>query len=123
MKKPSTSKSVISEYLEKLAKPQKDELERIRHIVKQVVPEAVEAISYGMPAFKYAGQYLIGFAAFKNHLSVFPTPGPIDALKGKLSEFKLSKGTIQFTTDHPIPESIIKEIIVNRLNSITKAKD
>jgi uncharacterized protein YdhG (YjbR/CyaY superfamily) len=108
------------EYLAKVPKPQRDELERIRKIVKRAVPEAEETISYGMPAFKFNGQPLIYFAAFKNHLSIFPTSWPVEALKDKLKDYKISKGTIQFTLDNPISESIIKELIILRLQEISK---
>lgn len=110
--------SKVDDYLAKISSPQKDELERVRQIVKQSCPEAEETISYGMPAFKYVGKYLVGFAAFKNHMSLFPTPGPIAALKDKLKSFNTSKGTIQFTTENPLPESLIKEIIKHRINNI-----
>ena len=112
--------SVIDEYLAKIDEPQRAELERVRQIVKRAVPEAEEVISYGMPVFKYRGQYLIGFTAFKNHLSLFPASHPIEVLKDQLGEFELSKGTIQFTLEHPVPESIIKELVNIRLIDISK---
>jgi uncharacterized protein YdhG (YjbR/CyaY superfamily) len=112
--------SVIDEYLKNVSTSQRDELERVRQIVKQTVPGAEEVMSYGMPAFKYNGQYLIAFAAFKNHSSIFPTSGPVEAMKEKLSGFKFSKGTIQFTTENQIPESTIKEIVAHRFASISK---
>ncbi len=112
--------SVIDNYLKKISSPQKDELERIRRIVKQTIPEADEVISYGMPGFKYHNKYLVGFAAFKDHLSLFPTAGPVEALQDNLKAYKLSKGTIQFTINNPIPESLIKEILHNRIESISK---
>jgi uncharacterized protein YdhG (YjbR/CyaY superfamily) len=110
--------SVIDEYLANVSAPQKAELERIRAIVKQTVPETEEVISYGMPGFKYKKKYLMGFAAFKDHLSLFPTATPIEAIKEKLSNFQLSKGTIQFTIDNPIPESIIQELVAVRIDAI-----
>ena len=112
---------LIDEYLEKIDDSQKAELERIRKIVKQTVPEAEETISYGMPAFKYNKKYLIGFAAFKNHMSIFPTSSPIEAVKQKLDKFELAKGTIQFTKDNPVPESIIQEILNIRLDDISRS--
>ena len=112
--------SVIDDYLKKVDSPQKEALERIRKIVSETAPEAVEVISYGMPAFKYEGKYLIGFAPFKNHMSIFPASDPIEALKEKLGEFKLSKGTIQFTIDKPVPQSIIKELVQLRVKNISK---
>ena len=113
--------SVIDEYLKDVGGPQRGELERIRKIVQQIVPEAEEVISYGMPGFKYKGKYLVGFSAFKDHLSLFPTNGPIETLKDKLAGFTLAKGTIQFTPEHPIPEALIKEILLVRVAAISKS--
>ncbi len=114
--------SVIDEYLTNLNPVQKAGLERIRAIAKRIVPDAEEVIAYRMPVLKYKGAYLIGFAAFKDHLSIFPGEEPIRILEKKLNDFKLSKGTIQFTPDNPVPEPIIREIIAVSLDRISKAK-
>lgn len=111
--------SIIDEYINKLNPPQKDELTRIRNIIKTLVPDVEEAIDYGMPAFKYKGKYLIGFHVFKDHMSLFPTAGPINSLKSKLVGYKLSKGTIQFTLKNPISASIIKDLILYRIDQIS----
>ena len=112
--------SAIDEYLKNVSTPQKAALERVRKVVKQIVPDAEEVISYGMPAFKVNKQYLIYFAAFKNHMSIFPTADPMIAAIGELSKFRTSKGTLQFTEDNPIPEPLIKEIITHRLKALQK---
>lgn len=103
--------SVIDEYLSQVAPDEKTELERIRRIVRHAVPEVAEVISYGMPVLKYNGKYLIGFAAFKDHMSVFPGSMPVDQLKDKLHDYKTSKGTIQFTVEKPLSEALIKELV------------
>jgi len=110
--------STVDEYLKNVAAPQLAEYERIRKIVKQVAPEAEEAISYGMPAFKYQGNGVLYFGVFKDHMSIFPG-APVE-LKDKLEGYKLSKGTIQFTLDKPLPEALIKEILQNRLAAISE---
>lgn len=110
--------SVIDDYLTHLEQPQKEALERIRSIVKDMLPDAEEVISYEMPAFKYKGQPVVYFAAFKDHLSLFPTSGPTDVLKDQLKDFVLSKGTIQFTVEHQLPESVIRDIIALRRDAI-----
>lgn len=107
--------SLIDQYLDRLEPPQKNELERVRNVIKKLAPDAVEVISYGMPVFKFKNKYLIGFAAFKNHMSLFPGEIPPEMLNEELSKFKRSKGTIQFTIDNPVPESIIRELINKRL--------
>src|SRR5882672_11738724 len=99
--------TVIDDYLNTISSPQKEELERIRAQVKQLAPEAEEVITYGMPGFKYKGKYLISFSAFKDHLSLFPGAGPIEELKDPLQAYTLSKGTIQFTLDHPLSDELL----------------
>jgi uncharacterized protein YdhG (YjbR/CyaY superfamily) len=107
--------SVIDDYLEKYDDPERAELEKIRSIVKAIVPDAEEVMTYGMPGFKYNGKYLIAFSVFKDHLGLFPASGPVEAHKDKLVNFKTSKGGIQFTPQKPIPESLIREILLTRL--------
>ncbi|HSX14892.1 MAG TPA: DUF1801 domain-containing protein [Candidatus Saccharimonadales bacterium] len=113
--------SVIDELLEKVPEAERAELERIRRIVHQTVPEADEVMTYGMPGFKYRGKYLVSFAAMKDHLSLFPGAAPIEALKDQLKAYDLSKGTIRFTLANPIPEKLIKQILNVRLKAIEKA--
>jgi uncharacterized protein YdhG (YjbR/CyaY superfamily) len=108
----------IDEYLAGVPAPQKAELERIRKLVKRLVPVAEETIAYGMPAFKYKKQPLIYFAAFKDHLSLFPTSGPTEELADKLTAYRVSKGTIQFTLDNPLPDALVEEILTARLRAI-----
>jgi uncharacterized protein YdhG (YjbR/CyaY superfamily) len=110
--------SVVDTYLAELPEPERAELERIRKIVRKFYPEAKEAISYGMPAFKYQGKYLVAYWAFKDHLSIFPTGGVVEALEKKLSGFTTSKGTIQFTLKKPLPETLIAEILQERVRMI-----
>lgn len=103
--------TVIDNYLKDVPEPQKAALERVRKIVKQTVPEAEEVITYGVPGFKYKGKYLIAFASYKDHLSIFPGSAPIETMRSELANYKLSKGTVQFTLDNPMPETTLKEII------------
>ena len=106
-------------------------LEKIRKTVRAVAPQAVEVISYGMPAFKYQGRILIYFAGFKNHLSLFPgSKAVIQKFKKELKAFKTSAGTISFTVEKPLPASLVKEIVKARMkensdkmkNNLTKKK-
>lgn len=110
--------SPIDEYLANVTPPQRKALEHIREIIKQIVPEAEEAISYEMPTFKYKRKNLIHFAAFKNHLSIFPTPGPMSQMDESLKPYRTGKGTLQFTEDAPIPDALIKELVLIRKQTI-----
>jgi uncharacterized protein YdhG (YjbR/CyaY superfamily) len=111
---------VIDDYLEDLGDSQRAELERIRRIVLDRVPDVEEGRSYGMPAFRYKRKPLLGFAALKDHLSLFPfSPHVVAAVKGRLAGYyDLSKGTIRFTEAKPIPEDVIWEILDLRLEEI-----
>ena len=112
--------SPIEKYLTTMTEPERAEFERIRKIVHQTVPDVEEGFSYGMPGFKHHNKFLLWVGAFKDHMSLFPASAPIAALKDKLKDYKMSKGTIQFTLDNPLPESLIKEILHMRLDDSLK---
>lgn len=104
--------SVIDDFLENTPRPQRAVIEHIRETICRLVPECEETISYGVPVYKYKGKYLIGLAPFSSHMSVFPGSEPIEILRGKLTGFKLSKGAVQFTLEKPIPDDLLKEIVL-----------
>lgn len=112
--------SDIDAYLDGVTASQRKVLEHIRQLIAQTVPEAEETISYEMPTFKYKKKNLIHFAAFKNHLSIFPTPGPMNHMEESLKPYRTGKGTLQFTEDAPIPDALIKELLIIRKQSIDK---
>jgi uncharacterized protein YdhG (YjbR/CyaY superfamily) len=108
----------IDEYLAGVPEPARNTLRRIRTSIRSAAPpEATETISYGMPAFKHNG-ILVWFAAFSNHCSLFPTAAVIEALKNELKGFRVSKGTIQFPTDKPLPAALVKKIVKLRVTQI-----
>jgi len=110
--------SAIDIYLENVTPEQKVALEHIRQLVKSQLPDAEEVISYGMPTFKYKRKNLLHFAGFKDHMSLFPTGDEaVKAIKG-VDRYQTSKGTLQFSTEDPIPDDMIKQIIICRIKSI-----
>jgi len=109
----------IDEYISSFPKSTQLILNEIRKNIKEVVPEATEAISYGMPTFKLNGN-LIHFAAYKHHIGFYPTPSGVEAFKKDLEKYKTSKGTIQFPIDQPIPLELFKRIVKYRVNEIKK---
>lgn len=110
--------SVIDDYFQTITPDQAAELERIRALVKAAAPDAEELIEYGIPAFKYKGKYMIGFAVYKKHISLFPSSEPIEVFEDDLTDFTVSKGTIQFSLQNKIPTSLLKKIISHRIKSI-----
>ena len=115
--------SSMDDYLAGLAPGDRAALERVRAAVLSVVPEAEEGRSYGMPAFIYAGRPLLGFRAAKKHLSIFPfSPAAVDAVSDRLGDFDLSKGTVRFSADTPVPEDVLALLVQARKREITAAR-
>jgi uncharacterized protein YdhG (YjbR/CyaY superfamily) len=91
-------------------------LENLRQIIRDNSKGSEEVISYGMPAFMIHGRILVYFAAFKDHMSLFPANSKlIIEMKKELQDFVTGKGTIQFTLDKPLPKSLVKKIIKARV--------
>ena len=110
----------MDDYLADVTEPDRAALERIRRVVKELVPQAEEGKSYGMPALKYNKRPLVGFVAAKKHLSLFPfSPAVIDALTDRLDGFELSKGTIRFTAEHQLPDEVLRDVVMLRLDEIS----
>ncbi len=106
----------IDDYLKHVTPEQRTALNHIRSMVKRLVPDATEGISYGMPTMKYKGKYLIYFAAYKNHMSIH---GSMKAVEDQIpAHLKSGKGTIQFTADRLVSDSIIREFVHNRVKEI-----
>jgi uncharacterized protein YdhG (YjbR/CyaY superfamily) len=111
----------VDEYLQNITPTQRAQYKRIRTIVKKLIPDAEEVISYGIPTFKHKGTYVIYFGAYKHHMSVYPGTSRMDETLGEeFAKFRTSKGTLQFTSDNPIPESLLKKMIQIRLEDIAK---
>ncbi len=110
--------NVIDQYLENVPSSQKEVLQRIRTLVHEVIPDAEEVIGYGMPTFRYKGKNVVHFAAFKDHMSLFPSSDPIEELKEQLSNYKTSKGTIQFTLENPLPDQLVRDLVATSLENI-----
>ena len=112
--------SEMDDYLAGVTEPDRDALERVRRMVKELVPQAEEGKSYGMPALKYNKRPLVGFVAAKKHLSLFPfSPAVIEALTDRLDGFELSKGTIRFTAAHQLPDDLLRDVVMLRLDEIS----
>lgn len=112
--------TAIDDYLTTIEPAKRKELERIRALAKQTVPDAEEAIVYGMPTLKYQGKSFLGFDAHKQHIGIYPYSGQvIETLKDQLHGYSFSKGAIRVQLDRPISEEMLKQIIHLRLKQIT----
>ncbi len=110
MEKPAT----VDEYIASFPPEIQRVLQEIRRTIRAAAPEAEEVISYQMPAFKQNG-VLVYYAAFKDHVSLFPTGSGVEVFKDELAPYRTSKGTVQFPLDKPLPIDLIKRIIEFRV--------
>ena len=115
----------VESYLARCPEPHRTTLEKMRAAIRSAAPrEATEAISYGMPAFKYKGA-LVGYAAFKSHCSFFPMSASLlDDFADEVKNYRTAKGTLQFAVDKPLPAALVKKMVKARVaqNEAKKAK-
>lgn len=105
----------VDEYLATVPEPARSTLNRVRAAIRAEAPaDATEVISYGIPAFKYK-RVLVWFAAFRDHCSLFPTAEVIRMFKQELKGYTISKGTIQFPTDKPLPTALVRKMVRARV--------
>ena len=109
----------IDDYIAALPADQAAALTHLRSVVAGAAPDAVEAISYKIPAFKLGGRVLVYYAAFKDHLSLFPASGSVmDKLGADLRTHFSGKGTLQFSAEHPLPDDLVRRIVEIRREEI-----
>jgi uncharacterized protein YdhG (YjbR/CyaY superfamily) len=106
----------VEDYLAALPEAPRVALEKLRMQIKAAAPEATETISYQMPAFKLRGRFLVSYAAFKDHCSLFPASEKVlEACGHELTPYFSGKGTIRFTTERPLPSALVKKIMKSRI--------
>jgi uncharacterized protein YdhG (YjbR/CyaY superfamily) len=104
----------VDEYLAGVPKEARATLEKLRKTIRAAAPMASEGISYQMPMYKHHGM-VVGFAAFKNHCSIFPGSAVMEAYKEELKPYDTSKGTIRFPADKPLPATLLKKLVRARI--------
>jgi len=105
----------MDDYLARVPEPARTTLNQLRAAIRSALPsEAMETLSYRIPAFKYK-QVLVWFAAFSDHCSFFPSAAVIEEFSNELKAYPTSKGTIQFPLDRPLPTALVKKMVKARL--------
>lgn len=113
----------IDEYIATFPEDVQNKLHELRRVIKDSAPEAEEKISYQMPTFFQNGN-LIHFAAFKNHIGIYPTPNGIEAFSDELSKYEGGKGSKRFPLNEPLPLDLISRIVKFRVSeNLKKAKE
>jgi uncharacterized protein YdhG (YjbR/CyaY superfamily) len=106
----------VEDYLAALPEEPRAALEKLRKTISAAAPQATEKISYAMPAFEQNGRFLVSYAAFKDHCSLYPASTAVmETLGDELEPYFSGKGTLRFRADEPIPAALVRKIVRVRL--------
>lgn len=112
----------ISQYISQFPPEVQERLNRMRELIRSHAPEAVESISYGMPAYKLHKRPLVYFAGYAKHIGFYATPSGHEAFAGRLTGYKQGKGSVQFPLSEPLPEELIRDIVRFRVKENEEGK-
>lgn len=112
----------VDEYIAALPAATKNIFKQLRQTIREASPAAEEMISYNMPALKLDGKALVAYAAWKEHISLYPRTRRMEAAIKELAAYEGSKGTIKFPLKQPMPFAIIRKIVRFRMQEIKKPK-
>jgi len=101
----------VDKYITKFPEYIQELLLQMRKAIRESAPDAIEGISYGMPAYKLNGKPLVYFAGHKSHIGFYATPSGHRKFSNELSEYKQGKGSVQFPVDKPLPLDLVKQIV------------
>jgi uncharacterized protein YdhG (YjbR/CyaY superfamily) len=110
----------IDEYISTFPSNVQAILRKFKDIIQEAAPQATEAIKYQMPTFVLNDTNLIHFAAYKNHIGLYPTPSGINAFQKELKNYVTSKGAIQFVIAKSIPYDLVRRITEFRVKEVEK---
>ena len=121
---PTRKPASIDDYIAGFPKETQPVLNQVRDTIKNAVPEAEETISYAIPAFILNKTYLVYFAGYKHHISLYPAPKGNEAFEKEIAGYRSGKGTIQFPLDKPLPLALVTKIVrYNLKENLKRQKD
>jgi uncharacterized protein YdhG (YjbR/CyaY superfamily) len=115
---PRPTAATVDDYIAGFPPETRAVLEEIRALIRAEAPDADETISYAIPTFDLHGRHLCHFAAFKDHLSFFPTGSGADAFAGELKAYKGGRGTVQLPYGQPLPADLIRRMVAYRVEQV-----
>jgi uncharacterized protein YdhG (YjbR/CyaY superfamily) len=121
--KTGASTATVEEYLSLVSEPARSTLKKVRASIRAAAPaDATEVLSYRIPAIRNKRGVIVWYAAFSDHCSLFPTPSVIRAFQDELKGLPISKGTIQFPVDKPLPAALLKKMVKERISQMEAKK-
>jgi len=115
MKSKNSGFTSVNEYIAPFPQETQRALEEVRTIIKSIIPDARENISYQIAAFEVNGKNFIALAGWKKHISIYPIPSGSDAFNKEISKYTAGKGTVKFPLDKPLPLKLIEKAIKYKL--------
>lgn len=116
-----TDAAAVDAYLTLLPDAQRAALDRLRAQVAQLVPDAVETISYDIPTFKLRGQALLWYAGWKAHCSIYPlTDSFLQVHADELKGYRRTRGSLHFTPEMPLPDRLLADLVRARVSDLEK---
>jgi uncharacterized protein YdhG (YjbR/CyaY superfamily) len=109
----------VEKYLAALPVDKRKALQALRKMIKAAAPRTDECISYGIPAFRYNGKFLVGYGAAARHCAFYPG-SVVQKLKSELKNYDISKGTIRFPADDPLPATLVHKLVKLRLTETAR---
>ncbi len=112
----------VQAYIKNLPPATRKEFKKLRDTIVSAAPKAEDHFSYGMPGLRLEGKILVWYAAWKNHLSIYPITAAIKARLAKdLAGYKMSKGTVQFPLSEPVPSTLVRKLVKARASEVRAA--
>lgn len=114
----------VDAYIDGLPPEQRGPMAALRGRVAALAPEAVETIAYGMPAFRLGGKFLLSYAAWKRHCTVYPiNDGLLERYASELRGYTSTRGGLHFTAEKPLPDGLVRDLVRERVAAVTKGRD
>lgn len=111
----------VDEYLDATPEPQRTTLIEVRDTLRDLLPDATEGLSYGVPAFKVDGVAVAGYASHKGHCGYYPHSGSVlPLLADELAGYDWSQGTLRFPIDQPLPKPLVTQLVEARLAELER---
>lgn len=114
----NTTATTIDDYLSGQPSETRQKLTELRALVNSLIPNCKEAMSYGIPTFKYKGKNVFHFAGYKSHIGLYPGSAAIVEFRQQLGDYKTAKGTVQIPLDEPLPTQLIVAMVRSNLSRL-----
>jgi uncharacterized protein YdhG (YjbR/CyaY superfamily) len=116
--------ATIEDYLADLPDDRRDGVQTLRRVAGAAAPEAVETIAYQMPTLRLEGRFLVSWAAYRRHYSLFPASGVVvETLGEDIAPYLAGRGTIRFPADHPIPKDLVTRVVRTRVTELRGGRE